>query len=72
VARLVRLATWEIWMGAMLFGALSVGTRLIVTAPDNLVTVFDFTKCYAAPPISLPCERVAYKAGLLNVLMNGW
>jgi hypothetical protein len=68
----VSLAAWEIWMGVMLFGALAVGTRLIVTAPDHVVTVFDLTKCYAAPPILQPCERVAYRTGLLNVLMNGW
>ena len=68
----MRLAVWEIWMGVMLLGALGVGTRLIVTAPDSVVTVFDLTKCYAAPPIPQPCERVAYRAGLLNVLMNGW
>ena len=66
------LAAWEIWMGVMLYGALSFGTRLILTAPDNVVTVFDFTMCYAAPPVSQPCERVAYRAGLLNVAMNGW
>jgi hypothetical protein len=68
----MRLAAWETWMGVMLYAALSVGTRLIVSAPDNIVTMFDFTKCYAAPPIPQPCERVAYRAGLLNVLMNGW
>jgi len=68
----MRLAVWEMWMGVMLYAALSVGTRLIVSAPDNVVTVFDFTQCYGAPPIPQPCERVAYKAGLLNVLMNGW
>jgi hypothetical protein len=68
----MRLAAWEIWIGVLLYGAVSVGTRLIVTAPDNVVTGFDFTECYAAPPIPQPCERVAYRAGLLNVLMNGW
>jgi hypothetical protein len=68
----MRLAVWEMWMGVVLYAALSVGTRLIVSAPDNVVTVFDFTQCYGAPPIPQPCERVAYRAGLLNVLMNGW
>jgi hypothetical protein len=68
----MRLAAWEIWMGVMLSGALGVGARLIATAPDNVVTVFDFTKCYGALPIPQPCERVAYRVGLLNVLMNGW
>ena len=68
----VRLAVWEIWMGMLVCGALGFGTRLIATAPDNIVTVFDFTNCYAAPPIVQPCERVAYKAGALNVVFNAW
>jgi len=68
----VRLAVWEIWMGMLVCGALSFGTRLIATAPDSIVTVFDFTNCYAAPPIVQPCERVAYKAGALNVVFNAW
>jgi hypothetical protein len=68
----MRLAAWEIWAGVVLYGALSIGTRLIVSAPASVVTVFDFTKCYGAPPIPQPCERIAYEAGLLNVLMNGW
>jgi len=68
----MRLATWEIWMGALLYAALSVGTRLIVTAPGSIVTVFDFTQCYAAPPIAQPCERIAYRAGLLSVIMTAW
>ena len=48
-------------MGMLVYGALSFATQLIVTAPDSIVTVFDFTNCYAAPPIVLPCERVAYQ-----------
>ena len=53
-----------------LYGALGFGTQLIVTAPDSIVTVFDFTNCYAAPPVVQPCERVAYRAGALNVAFN--
>jgi hypothetical protein len=68
----MRLATWEIWIGVLLYGALSTGTHLIVSAPGNIVTVFDFSNCYGVPPIPQPCERVAYKAGLLNVLLNSW
>jgi len=68
----MRLAVWEIWMGVLLYAALSVGTHLIASAPSNIVTVFDFTNCYGAPPIPQPCERVAYRAGLLNVLLNSW
>jgi hypothetical protein len=68
----VRLAVWEIWMGMLVCGALSVGTRLIATARDHIVTVYDFTNCYAAPPIVQPCERVAYRAGAMNVVFNAW
>ncbi len=67
----VRLALWEIWIGMLVCGALAFGTRLIATAPDHIVTVFDFTNCYAAPIVQ-PCERVAYKAGMLNVVFNAW
>jgi hypothetical protein len=68
----IRLAVWEVLMGVLVCAALSAGTRLITTAPDNVVTVFDFANCYAAPPISQPCERVAYRAGMMNVLFNAW
>jgi hypothetical protein len=68
----LRLAVWEFWMGALICSALVFGTRLIATAPDNIVTVFDFSRCYAAPPIVQPCERVAFRAGMLNVMMNAW
>jgi hypothetical protein len=68
----LRLAVWESWMGVLLCGALVFGVRLIATAPANIVTVFDFANCYAAPPIVQPCERIAYQAGTLNVLFNVW
>ena len=68
----VRLAVWEVWMGTLLCGALIFGTRLIVTAPGTIVTVFDFTNCYAVPPLVQPCERVAYRAGELNAVFNLW
>jgi hypothetical protein len=57
-------------MGILVCGALVLGSRLIVTAPRNIVTVFDFTKCYAAPPVPQPCERVAFQTGYLAVVMN--
>jgi hypothetical protein len=66
------LAVWELWMGALICGALLFGIRLIVTAPQNIVTVFDFTNCYADPPVVQPCERVAFKTGYLAVVMNAW
>jgi hypothetical protein len=68
----IRLALWEVWMGMLVCGALGFGTRLIAAAPDNIVTVFDFTNCYAVPPIVQPCERVAYRAGILNVVFNAY
>jgi hypothetical protein len=68
----IRLVLWECWIGTLVGCALVFGTRLIVTAPDHIVTVFDFSKCYAAPPLVQPCERVAYKAGMLNVALNAW
>jgi len=68
----MNLAIWECWMGVIVYAAFTVGRQLIVTAPQNLVTVFDFTNCYAAPPIVQPCERIAYRTGALNVAFNMW
>ena len=67
----MQLAAWEFWMGLLLSGALIFGIRLIVRAPRNIVTVFDFTNCYGAAVV-LPCERIAYRAGALNVAFNVW
>jgi hypothetical protein len=68
----VRLAVWEFWMGVLAYAAFRFGTQLIVTAPESIVTVFDFTNCYAAPPVMQPCERVVYRAGALSVVFNVW
>jgi len=68
----VRLGTWEIGMGVLLYVILGFGAQLIVSAPHGIVTVFDFTNCYAAPPVTLPCERVAYRVGSLNAALNAW
>jgi hypothetical protein len=68
----VRLAVWELGMGTFLYGAVSFGTRLIVTAPDSIVTVFDFANCYAVPRVVEPCERVAYRTGGLDAALNLW
>ena len=62
-----RLAVWECWMGVLVYGALRVAAHLIRTAPNNIITVFDLKNCYAAAPVIQPCERVAYRAGALNV-----
>jgi hypothetical protein len=67
----IRLAVWEGWIGMLVYGALKVATHLVVTAPENVVTVFDFTNCYAARVIR-PCERVAYQAGGLSAAFNLW
>ena len=66
------LAVWEFWMGVLVCAALGFGTQLISTAPDGIVTVFDFTGCYSAPPVAQPCERVAFRAGALSVAFNVW
>ena len=65
----VRLAIWELWMGMLLCVALAFGIRLIVTSPDRLYAVMDFSNCYA-PPVTLPCERIAYQGGGLNVVFT--
>jgi hypothetical protein len=67
----VRLAAWESWMGMLVYAALQVAAHLIVTAPDSIVTVFDFTNCYSAHVVQ-PCERVVYRAGALSVAFNLW
>lgn len=67
----LRLAVWELWMGALVCGALVFGTRLVTTAPDNVVTFFDLTNCYAVPVVQ-PCERVTYQGGALNVVFSAW
>lgn len=67
-----RLAVWECWMGVLVYGALRVAAHLIRTAPNNIITVFDLRNCYAAAPVIQPCERVAYRAGALNVALNLW
>jgi len=68
----LRLAAWESWMGLLLCTTLYFGVRLIVTAPENIVTVFDYANCNAGAPAGQPCERVAFYTGHLAVLMNAW
>ena len=59
-------------MGVLFYLIFGFGTQLIASAPHSIVTVFDFTNCYAAPPVALPCERVAYRAGALIAALNAW
>jgi hypothetical protein len=68
----LRLGTWEFGIGVLLYVLFSFGTQLIASAPHSIVTVYDFANCYAAPPVALPCERVAYRMGALNVALNVW
>ena len=68
----VRLGTWEFGMGVLVYVVLGFGTHMIASAPDSIVTVFDLTNCYAAPPVAVPCERVAYRTGALNAALNAW
>lgn len=59
-------------MGVLFYGLAGFGTQLITSAPHSIVTVFDFAGCYASPPVALPCERVAYRAGVLDAAFNVW
>jgi hypothetical protein len=59
-------------MGVLMYVVLRFGTQLIAAAPQSIITVFDLTNCYAAPPVALPCERVAYRAGALIAAFNVW
>ena len=68
----ISLATWEFGMGVLVYVVVGFGAHMIVSAPDSIVTVFDLTNCYAAPPITLPCERVAYRTGTMNAALNVW
>jgi len=62
----IRLAAWEIWMGMLLCVILGFGLSLIATAPGKIVVITDLANCYAPPPVSLPCERIVFRGGLLN------
>lgn len=68
----VRLGTWEFGMGVLVFVMVGFGWQLIDSAPHRIVAVFDFANCYAAPPVVLPCERLAYRAGFLDAAFNAW
>ena len=61
----VHLAVWEASMGMLLFGCLAFGIWLIGSSNDRIVTFVDLSRCYAPPPVELPCERVM-RVGALN------
>jgi len=62
----IRLATWEIWMGMLVCVILAFGISFLVTSPNKIIVFSDLSNCYAPPPVSLPCERIVYRGGLLN------
>jgi hypothetical protein len=63
----VHLAMWEIWMGMLVAVIVGFGVSLIVSSPNHIVTISDLTRCYAPPPVTLPCERIVYRGGVLNL-----
>ena len=64
----LRLAVWEIWMGALACILVSAGIALIASSPDRVIKVSDFSNCYGLPPIPDPCERIVYRGGAMNVM----
>jgi hypothetical protein len=63
----IRLAVWQIWIGMLVCAILGLGVTLIVTSPERIIAVSDLTNCYAPPPVMLPCERIVYRGGVLNL-----
>lgn len=62
----MRLAVWELWMGLLLAAIVALGVSIIASSPSRIVTVSDLSRCYAPPPVALPCERIVYRGGVLN------
>jgi len=67
----LHLAVWEVWMGVLICGFLSVGGAMIVTAPDRIITAEDLSGCYDSPPKTRPCERIVYRTGAMNAAFSG-
>jgi hypothetical protein len=61
------LAIWECWMGMLISVALGLGLFLILTSPRYIVWVSDLSGCYAPAPVTVPCERIMYRGGMMNV-----
>ena len=61
----IHFAVWEAWMGMLLFGCFAFGISLIGSSTDQIVTFVDLSRCYAPPPVELPCERII-RVGALN------
>src|SRR5262245_52459716 len=62
----ILLAVWELWMGMLVCVTFRLGMLLIVTSPNRIVTVADLNNCYGPPPVTLPCERIVYRGGMLD------
>src|SRR6476620_7899274 len=60
------LAVWELWMGLLLAATVALAVSIIASSPTRIVTVSDLSRCYAPPPVALPCERIVYRGGVLN------
>jgi hypothetical protein len=65
-----RLAAWEIWLGMVIVVLIGLGAQLIVTAPDRIIAVLDLSRCYGEPPVPIPCDRMVYRGGALNVAFS--
>ena len=61
------LIVWQLWMGMLVAIIFGLGVVLVVTSPSHIVAVSDLSGCYAPPPVALPCERIIYRGGALNV-----
>src|SRR5512138_2867986 len=57
----LHLAGWELWMGMLVGATVASGLFLILTSPHHIVVVSDLSRCYAPPPVALPCERTLYR-----------
>jgi hypothetical protein len=59
-------------MGVLLYVLAGFGAHLIALAPQSVVTVFDLSNCYTAPPVALPCEHIAYRTGGSIAVLYTW
>lgn len=66
----MHLALWELWMGMLICGFLSLGAGMVATAPDRIITAEDLSGCYANPPLQRPCERIVYRTGAMNAAFS--
>jgi hypothetical protein len=59
-------------MGVLVYVIAGFGTRLIASASQSIVTVYDFSSCDAAARVALRCGRVAYRTGGSIAAFNTW